>query len=336
MTLRWIWADEAGQMKLQAWINIQGRVSILKGRVFLSTTPYTMNWLRNDFFENWKKGNKDYDVIQFRSVDNPYFPLEEFERVKETMDRRTFERRYCGLFTKMEGLVYEDFNYSTHTVDVLPQNFDAIIAGIDWGFTAPAAIAIIGLKDNVAYVIDEFYKEGQTTDQLILVAKDFKKKYPQLEKFYCDSAEPDRIESFRQANLNAVSSDKAITFGISKIQGMIKQGFFFVSKTCLSTLEEIEVYHYPEIKENRNADERPEKIDDHLMDAIRYAIVSYLGIHKLIFFKSENMPFSIHRPINEEAKPIMVKEYKPTIEEIRAADRKIIEEEERKRFLGLL
>ena len=41
MTLRWIWADEAGQMKLQAWINIQGRVSILKGRVFLSTTPTT-------------------------------------------------------------------------------------------------------------------------------------------------------------------------------------------------------------------------------------------------------------------------------------------------------
>ena len=127
MTLRWIWPDEAGQMKLQAWINIQGRVSILKGKVFITSTPYLFNWLVTDFYKQWKDGNRDYNVVQFRSVDNPYFPQEEFERVKNTMDKRTFERRYCGLFTKMEGLVYDDFIYSTHVIENVPDKFDIVI-----------------------------------------------------------------------------------------------------------------------------------------------------------------------------------------------------------------
>jgi len=337
MTLRWIWGDEAGQMKLQAWINIQGRVSILKGRVFFSTTPYTLNWLRRDFYENWKKGNTDYEVVQFRSVDNPYFPQEEFDRVQSTMDRRTFERRYCGLFTKMEGLVYEDFNFNTHTITVLPEKFDIVISGVDWGFAAPAANIIIGIKDNVFYIIDEFYKEGKTTDELALVAKGFLDKYL-VNKFYCDSAEPDRIAAFKKAGLPAVGSDKDITYGISKVQEIIRSNRFFIYvPNCPNTLEEIEAYHFPEVKDDKEASEKPIKMDDHAMDAIRYAIASFLDQNKIIFHKLEENPnfiinrFSLPPVITSEVKELTSEEKE---QQTRELDRKIIEEEERKRFYG--
>jgi len=82
MTLRWAWFDEGGQMKLDAWVNIQGRLSILKGKLFITTTPYTLNWLYTDFYENWLNKTPEYKVVQFKSKDNPYFPEEEYERVR--------------------------------------------------------------------------------------------------------------------------------------------------------------------------------------------------------------------------------------------------------------
>jgi PBSX family phage terminase large subunit len=335
MTLRWIWADEAGQMKLQAWINIQGRISILKGNVFLSTTPYSINWLRTDFYEQWKKGNKDYDVIQFRSVDNPYFPQEEFDRVKDTMDRRTFERRYCGLFTKMEGLVYEDFNYSFNVTDKIPNSFDVVLAGIDWGFKAPTAIIILGIKDNVIYIIDEFYESNKITSELSAIAKAFLDKYP-ISTFYADSAEQDRIEEFRREGFVIRDSNKDIDFGVGIIQGLIKEKRFYVHPRCKFFLEEIEIYHYPEFKENKEIKEKPVKVDDHAMDATRYPLASFFTKTKISFARLDGDKMPYEQTV-EPLKPIVVGEVKQLTpeekrEQIRQLDRELIKASEKERI----
>lgn len=274
MTLRWCWADEAGQMSVDAWINIQGRLSIKKGRCFITTTPYYFNWLVTDFFEQFKKGNKDYKVVQFRSIDNPYFPPEEYNRVKGTMDKRVFERRYMGLFTKMEGLVYDDFNYNQHTFIEAPKVFNNVIAGIDWGFTAPASIVVIGEMDSEFWLIDEFYGSKKTTEELKEIAKNFREKY-RINKFYADSAEPDRIEEFRRAGLYTIEANKDIEWGTNKVRQLIKENRFRVNKKCQFFLDEIEKYHYPEQKEGEESKENPEKIDDHAMDATRYALATF-------------------------------------------------------------
>ncbi len=270
MTLKWAWADEAGQMKLDAWINLQGRLSILKGNLFCSTTPYTLNWLYTDFYEQFKKGNSDYLVVQFRSCDNPYFPQEEYDRVKATMDSRTFRRRYDGLFEKMEGLVYEDFILSVHVVEPRESKFKEVIAGIDWGFTNPAAIAVIGIDyDNTFYLIDEYYKSEKTTAEIIVKLKEFDNKY-HIRMYYPDPAEPDRLEEMKRAGLYPREVNKDIRLGIDKVRELIRKNQFKVFNTCKYALDEFSIYHYPE-----GPKEEPIKEDDHLMDAIRYAIYGY-------------------------------------------------------------
>lgn len=297
MTLRWAWMDEGGQMKLQAWVNIQGRLSILQGRCFITTTPYNLGWLFTDFYEQVRLGNKDYRLVQFRSIDSPYFPKEEFERVKSTMDKRTFERRYMGLFTKMEGLVYDDFHFDTHATSVLPATFDQVIAGLDWGFTAPTAIAVIGIKDNIYYLIDEYYQPGKTTPQLLEVAHNLIDKH-NISRFYADSAEPDRIKEFNDGGVYTIEANKDVSLGVDKVRTAIREQRFKVSKSCQHFLDEIERYHYPERQEGKEEDEVPEKVDDHIMDALRYAIYSHhlppkrkkkkrqLGYHRSISYSS--------------------------------------------------
>lgn len=271
MTLGWCWADEAGQMKLDAWINIQGRLSIKKGKCFITTTPYYFNWLATDFYEQYKQNNPDYKVVQFTSVENPYFPKEEYERVKKTMDTKTFQRRYMGIFTKMEGLVYEDFQYTRH-VKVVPEKYDMVIAGIDWGFTAPAAIEVIGFKDNVYWVIDEYYEDRKTTDELIEICLNLKGIH-KINRFYADSAEPDRIEQFNRRGLYTLPANKDIVWGINKVRQYLKEEKLLFGTKCKFLLDEIERYHYPESKENK-PNETPEKADDHAVDALRYALAT--------------------------------------------------------------
>ena len=277
MTLRWAWLDEGGQMKLDAWINVQGRLSILQGKCFISTTPYSFNWLATDFYEQFRINNPSYKVVQFRSIDNPYFPQEEYDRVKGTMNKRTFERRYMGLFTKMEGLVYDDFNYNQHAIDSLPK-FDYTFAGIDWGYTNPSVILVVGLKDGIFYIADEFYKTGKTTAELKEQAKNMSEKW-QIKRIYADSAEPDRIAEFNNPpRLYTLSAFKDIEFGLNKVRQLIKEERLKISKKCIHTLEEIETYHYPENKEEKEDEEVPMKIDDHCMDAMRYALATFQPI----------------------------------------------------------
>lgn len=300
MTLRWAWLDEGGQMKLDAWVNVQGRLSIQQGKCFISTTPYYFNWLASDFLDQCKKGNKDYCAVQFRSIDSPYFPKEEYERAEKTMDRRTFERRYMGLFTKMEGLVYDDFNYAYHVNDNNPKLFDSVICGVDWGFAAPAAMVIIGIKENVYWVMDEFYGSKKTTDELIEIAKNLKDKW-KINRFYADTAEPDRIEAFKRAGLYTLEANKDIEWGINKVRQLMKEERFHVHPQCKYLLDEIERYHYPEVQEDKVESEKPEKIDDHAMDAMRYAIATYQGSkfikpnQKKVFLKK---PFVVNRVFN--------------------------------------
>ena len=289
MTLAWAWMDEAGQMKADAWINIQGRLSITRGRAFLTTTPYNMGWLYTDFYERFKDGDPNFKVVQFRSIDSPYFPQEEYDRVRTSMDKRVFERRYMGLFTRMEGLVYEDFVYGNVVRDEreYEKSFDLTVGGIDWGFTAPTAILVIGYKDNRFTVLDEYYETGRTTPELIEAAKNFKDKY-NVSRFYADTAEPDRIEEFKRAGIYTLASEKDIIYGVDKVREMIRSDRLLIQPRCKNLLDEFERYHYPEGTDGREKKEVPEQVDCHALDALRYVLATFqpsAGTRKAVGFR---------------------------------------------------
>src|SRR3990172_41567 len=144
MTLRSAWLDEAGNMKKRVWVIIQGRTSILQGQVFMTTSPYTMNWLYHEVYKPGEDEHKDFGVFQWMSIQNPKFPKEEYQRASTTMNATDFARRYKGLWRKREGLVYQQWNPLTMTFDgSSPVPIKEVVAGVDWGYQHPAAIAVI-------------------------------------------------------------------------------------------------------------------------------------------------------------------------------------------------
>lgn len=259
--------DEPSLMKRYAWIIIQARIGQRLGRALLTGTPTRgRNWLYHEFYQLWKRGDIDYDCIQFPSIANPYYPKEEYERAKRTLDSRTFKIRYEGLFEKMEGLVYIDFDDS-NIIDYEPKNVIETRYGIDWGFNNPAVVDVFQKnKDGIWHQVDEWYENGKLIEKQIDIVREFFNKYGRG-YCYCDPSEPAYIQTFLNAGIPAIGADNSIRPGISEVQTLTKTKRLLVHRRCKNTIEEYESYVYPE-----NDKDVPVKEYDHSMDATRYAM----------------------------------------------------------------
>ncbi len=245
------------------------------GQILITTTPYNMGWLYQDFFVPWRDGkDKSLSFFTWKSIDNPYFNKDFYDAEKRRLRPEEFSRRYEGQFNKMVGLVYDVPNELQ--IAPLYRNIktEARIMGVDWGFRNPAAIVVLYLRDNEWYVVDEWKQSERTTAEIIQVINN-KMEEHRVRQVYPDPAEPDRIEECRRANIPVMEANKDIKGGISYIQQLIREKRFKVCNNCVQTLDELSMYHYPEPQEDKNEKDEPEKFNDHLADSFRYAIYSF-------------------------------------------------------------
>jgi PBSX family phage terminase large subunit len=271
ITANWIWLDEGGQMPRMAWTVCRSRVSMTRGQILITTTPYALNWLYTDFYLPWKERRElDVSVFTWKSIENPGFPKEHYEAERRRLSTEEFARRYEGEFTKMEGLVY-DLPADQIIPPKLDINVKEIILGLDFGFHVPSAGVVIKVSsDNVFYITDEYYEAGKTQDELEDDLKKLRQKTP-FRQIYADPAEPDRTVAMKRHGFYVKSVDKNVMLGIDRVRELIRKRQLFVFDTCKFTLDEMNYYHYDPEKPK----EEPVKEKDHLMDALRYAIYNY-------------------------------------------------------------
>ena len=223
----------------------------------------------------WKNGlDSQLSFFTWRSIDNPYYSKDFYEAEKKRLSVEEFGRRYMGEFRKMSGLIWDLPDTQIIEPPDRSAKTELRIMGCDWGFRNPTGLSIIYLKDNCYYVVDEWKKEEQTTDEIIQVGNNLIKEHG-ITRVFPDPAEPDRIEEAKRKGWPVYEANKDVFGGISHIQTLIKERRFFVSNKCKQTLDEMSMYHWAEMKdEYKPMKEEPEKFNDHLCDSIRYAIYS--------------------------------------------------------------
>lgn len=286
--VRGIWGDEAGKYSLYFWENLQARASFRNCPIMLTTTPYTSNWVYKELIKKTRDGKRD-DVflVEASSNENPYFPQEEFDRRKRTMDPRRFAALYLGQFEKMHGLVYDAFDEEIHVTKAfeLPSG-TKYFAGVDWGYTDPFVMVIRAVTPSGHHFqVSEFYKTGLGITDIIQVAKQKKQTYG-IQTFYADPSQPGYIEEFNRNGLTCVPADNDIRRGVDLHYELIKSGKYQIFEgTSPYTLDEISSYHYPEPEDlepdQDSKEQKPVGQDDHAMDANRYAtIMTYRSVLK--------------------------------------------------------
>ena len=245
----------------------------------------------------------DTFLLTSRHEDNPSITEERLSRLKALTGVRRL-RYYLGLWAAAEGLVYDEWEESTHLVSkrllvnrsVLQRdgsvNTDAIhrvLAGVDFGWTNPGCIHIYGLDyDGRLYLLRELYQTHRTDDWWIAQARVFEDQYG-VEQWICDPAQPASIEKFKAAGLPAVKADNAIVAGIDAVRARLQvqqdgHPRLYIYDGALQNKDtereeshqptglcsEILEYVWAPSREGFPAKEVPTKLNDHAMDVLRY------------------------------------------------------------------
>ncbi|HQE50692.1 MAG TPA: hypothetical protein PKV93_15230, partial [Fervidobacterium sp.] len=87
-------------------------------------------------------------------------------------------------------------------------------------------------------------------------------------------SEPAAIEEYRRLGIPARAADNAVKEGIEAVITLMKSTRFFVFRGLVNLLDEIEDYRWAE--KNEQLKDEPVKFDDHLMDALRYAVYTHM------------------------------------------------------------
>lgn len=172
-----LWIDEAALIpNEEAWNIARPALSDKLGLVICTTTPRGKNWFYDLFWGKEGTINPQVGTVEYRSIDNPHFPAEEWQEVKASYHPLLFKQEYMASFDSMAGkelhgewLKYFTFDLTSDDPDVAtiprvednPKKFDltyylGVDPAISLADTADKfAMALIGVtKDNSqAYLI---------------------------------------------------------------------------------------------------------------------------------------------------------------------------------------
>jgi len=262
MSLGAIGIDESIEFELEEYTELLGRLSLPAGtrQIYMATNPGVPgNWMHDRFFKN-RKETDDMDVIISRTVDNFFLPNDYFETLK-LMSESQYKRFALGEWVALENTIYPEFNRDKHIRIRGHGEFIKYMLGVDFGFTNPTAICLIGVDgDNNMHLVEELKRSKLLIGQIVELCE----KYHRLEPtVIVDPSAPALIAEFEQAGYTVKKADNSVDSGIARFQNYLHQDKFSCDPSCVEFIKEIENYCY-------NKDGRPVKINDHLCDSIRY------------------------------------------------------------------
>jgi PBSX family phage terminase large subunit len=210
--------------------------------------------------------------FHFTSYDNPFLPVDELDSAKHSLPPEAFAQEYMASFQKTQGLVYKEFSRDLHIYKELPQMLEGYkkVAGIDFGYTNPAAVLDIRTNGDKFWVEGEWYKRERTDIQIAEYVAQM-----HFEAVYPDPESPGAIEELVRQRVNireVVKGKDSIVNGIKKVKELLLSGRLKINAKCVNLISEFEMYSYDDNDGELNQKEKPLKANDHALDALRYVV----------------------------------------------------------------
>ena len=242
-----------------------------------------------DAYKGRYKGGYQYE--HFTIADNLTISPERLEEIKSQyiVGSVWYRRDIDGERCIAEGLVYPMYEKAI-CASPEKQPSEYCIA-MDYGTMNAFAALLFAKIDNTWYAIREYYYSGrekkiQKTDE----------QYAQDIDVWCADVEPEKrlttiidpsaasfIALLRKRNhrYKVIPADNAVMDGIRETANALENGYVKISPTCENWKNEAAGYVW-DADAVEDGDDRPIKINDHLMDATRYFVKTKHVIKKTI------------------------------------------------------
>ena len=297
-TLSWVWIDEAAMIKKSAFLGLLGRLRLRAFgpyvRMLCTTTPRGKNWFYDFFGRGIGAGEGvrgKFRLVRMQTKQNRRNLAPGYvEALEDAYEGNWAKQELEGEFVSFEGLVYPMWDEDVHIYDPrttkLP-DFRRVVAGVDFGWEHPSVIEVFGLDwDGHVWLIHEFYDQYLQPEELAGVAKEIQAEY-KVEKFFCDWADPTRMDRFQRAGLTVEKANKEVKSGIALLGGImkidpLKGARFHVSADAYLWRKQVPMYEMASraIGDDQGTWDKPRKQSDDAPDAGRYAV---MGLERELF-----------------------------------------------------
>jgi hypothetical protein len=267
--------DEAGQdsFGVEDWEAVLRRLSLSQGRVLLGTTPYNLGWLKTQIYDRWVKGEPGYEVIQFKSTENPMFPKAEYERAKATMPGWRFDMMYQGLFSRPAGMIYDCFDEELHVCPAFPvPNSWPQYVGLDFGGVNTARLWIAEEPGaDRFFVTAESLSGGKAAKEHVAEVLAQAAGRNLVQAWGGAPSEDQQRWDWSAAGLDVARPPIGdVEAGIDRVYELLKTKRIQFFDTCTGLLDEIRTYRRELDAEGQPTEKIAGKSGYHRLDSLRY------------------------------------------------------------------
>ena len=321
--------DERSEMKIRGWTGsgaLVEEMSLIPQNGFLmllsrlsrpgayligNTNPDSpFHWLKKDFID--RKNELDMNVWSFRMEDNPSLSQEYIKQLNLEY-RGLFKKRFIdGEWCIASGAIYSFFNEKEHVISEAPCKAKFYIVGIDYGNFNPCAFVLIGFNEESMckmWVEKEYFFSGRDSDRQkgdVEYAEDFFRFIQGylIQMIYIDPSALSFILELRRVLPSAPIKDckNDVLNGIQCVSTHLTVGNLKILSSCKELIKEFFTYSWDEKASNRGVDQ-PLKANDHLLDALRYAIFTCFGNQSDIVERKKNLNFDPFKNQNKWTLP---------------------------------
>jgi PBSX family phage terminase large subunit len=283
MTGSGAYVDEATLIPELFWNQLLSRMSVPGSKVFATTNPDNpAHWLRRDYILG---GSEWVRSFKFKITDNPFLDAD-FVRALMSMYHGLYYRRFIeGEWVAAEGAVYDMWDRDRDVVDILPAMRAWLCVAVDYGTSNPFHALLMGLGvDDHLYVAGEWRYDGRKTLQQLTdsqyadrlnewLTSEPVRGWPIVVPNYWivdPSALSFRTE-LRNRGIIQTEAVNAVLDGIRLVSTLMGKHKIKIHRSCNHLLDEIDGYSW----DDRLAilgEDRPIKVNDHGVDALRYAV----------------------------------------------------------------
>lgn len=269
-----VWIEEATELTQSDFEIIDDRLrgNLPKGQFYqikMTFNPVNKNhWIKKQFFdrqdENTLTCHSSY--LDNRFIDDAY--KARMQRRKE-VDPDGYRIYGLGDWGEIGGLVLK--NWEAKEISLDANDYDDVAIGQDFGFNHANAILQLGIKDDDIYILKEIYVYEKDTSEIIDIAD----KMDLVGKMWCDSAEPDRIKTWKKAGYKAepVTKEKTTEKKYQATQiDWLKRRKIYIHPSCVNTMDEIEQWKWKRDEQSGEYLDEPVPFFDDAMAALRYGV----------------------------------------------------------------
>lgn len=270
MSIKYCYGDEVAEWNKEIF-------ELLKSRLDKSYSCFD-GALNPEGPNHWLKQFLDSDADIYKQhytiFDNPYLPSEFVEQLCKEYEGTVYYDRYIlGNWALAEGLIYP--MYEDCFADATGNTPEQYCLSIDYGTLNAFAAILWGKFGATWYALKELYYSGRDTG----IQKTDVEYADMLDEFVGSLTDLETIidpsaASFitllrkRRGKYKVTKANNEVADGIRETAVALKSGKIKISKTMKNWREEAGGY----VWDPNALDDRPLKINDHLMDAMRYFV----------------------------------------------------------------